>query len=210
MDNSDRWVEKYGESFMDFPLKGLKFKKTAWTKKNNHTHCLFCGDEITNEEYNYHTEKQGYASTTKFWWSCPECFEVFTQKYNLPVVKNTVKDIELALSQFKTVVISLENKQYFIKNTDGKITVEHNGVRKSYDSILSMEREQLFYGKVLREIIDDIFVGFVASALNSEIILSTSGLGVSYNFLSSAALRLISRSVFLFNFISQYFKVFLA
>lgn len=47
MDNSDRWVEKYGESFMDFPLKGLKFKKTAWTKKNNHTHCLFCGDEIT-------------------------------------------------------------------------------------------------------------------------------------------------------------------
>lgn len=41
MDNSDRWVEKYGESFMDFPLKGLKFKKTAWTKKNNHTHCLF-------------------------------------------------------------------------------------------------------------------------------------------------------------------------
>ena len=86
MDNSDRWVEKYGESFMDFPLKGLKFKKTAWTKKNNHTHCLFCGDEITDEEYNYHTEKQGYASTTKFWWSCPECFEVFTQKYNLPVV----------------------------------------------------------------------------------------------------------------------------
>ena len=129
MDNSDRWVEKYGESFMDFPLKGLKFKKTAWTKKNNHTHCLFCGDEITDEEYNYHTEKQGYASTTKFWWSCPECFEVFTQKYNLPVVKNTVKDIESALSQFKTVVISLENKQYFIKNTDGKITVEHNGVR---------------------------------------------------------------------------------
>ena len=142
MDNSDRWVEKYGESFMDFPLKGLKFKKTAWTKKNNHTHCLFCGDEITDEE-------------------CPECFEVFTQKYNLPVVKNTVKDIESALSQFKTVVISLENKQYFIKNTDGKITVEHNGVRKSYDSILSMEREQLFYGKALREIIDDIFVGFV-------------------------------------------------
>ena len=87
--------------------------------------------------------------------------EVFTQKYNLPVVKNTVKDIEVALSQFKTVVISLENKQYFIKNTDGKITVEHNGVRKSYDSILSMEREQLFYGKALREIIDDIFVGFV-------------------------------------------------
>ena len=49
MDNSDRWVEKYGESFMDFPLKGLKFKKTAWTKKNNHTHCLFCGDEITRD-----------------------------------------------------------------------------------------------------------------------------------------------------------------
>ena len=77
------------------------------------------------------------------------------------VYKRQVKDIESALSQFKTVVISLENKQYFIKNTDGKITVEHNGVRKSYDSILSMEREQLFYGKALREIIDDIFVGFV-------------------------------------------------
>ena len=47
------------------------------------------------------------------------------------------------------------------KNKDEKITVGHNGVSKSYDSILSMEREQLFYGKVLREIIDDIFVGFV-------------------------------------------------
>ena len=77
----------------------------------------------------------------------------------MPVVKNTVKDIEAALSQFKTIVISLENKQYFIKNTDGKIIVGHNGASKSYDSILSMEREQLFYGKVLREIIDDIFVG---------------------------------------------------
>ena len=65
MDNSDRWVEKYGESFMDFPLKGLKFKKTAWTKKNNHTHCLFCGDEITDEEYNYHTEKQGICVHNK-------------------------------------------------------------------------------------------------------------------------------------------------
>ena len=36
-----------------------------------------------------------------------------------------------------------------------------DSVRKSYDSILSMEREQLFYSKALREIIDDIFVGFV-------------------------------------------------
>lgn len=45
MDNSNNWVEKYGESFMDFPLKGLKFKKSVWTEKNNHTHCLFCGDE---------------------------------------------------------------------------------------------------------------------------------------------------------------------
>ena len=86
MDNSNNWVEKYGESFMDFPLKGLKFKKSVWTEKNNHTHCLFCGDEITDEEYDYHTEKQGYLSTTEAWWSCPECFEVFTQKYNLPVV----------------------------------------------------------------------------------------------------------------------------
>ena len=78
----------------------------------------------------------------------------------MPVVKNTVKDIETALLQFKTVVISLENKQYFIKNTDGKIIIEHNGVTKSYDSIISMEREQLFYGKPLREIIDDVFIGF--------------------------------------------------
>lgn len=160
MDNSNNWVEKYGESFMDFPLKGLKFKKSVWTEKNNHTHCLFCGDEITDEEYDYHTEKQGYASTTGFWWSCPECFDVFTKKYNLPVVKNTVKDIETALSQFKTVVISLENKQYFIKNTDGKIIVKHNGASKSYDGILSMERKQLFYSKPLREIIDNVFVGF--------------------------------------------------
>ena len=105
-------------------------------------------------------------STTGFWWSCPECFEVFTQKYNLPVVKNTVKDIETALSQFKTVVISLENKQYFIKNTDGKIIVKHNGVSKSYDGILSMERKQLFYSKPLREIIDNVFVGFLIEKSN--------------------------------------------
>lgn len=105
-------------------------------------------------------------STTGFWWSCPECFEVFTQKYNLPVVKNTVKDIETALSQFKTVVISLENKQYFIKNTDGKIIVKNNGVSKSYDGILSMERKQLFYSKPLREIIDNVFVGFLIEKSN--------------------------------------------
>lgn len=33
MDNSDRWVEKYGESFMDFPLKGLKFKRRLGRKR---------------------------------------------------------------------------------------------------------------------------------------------------------------------------------
>lgn len=84
----------------------------------------------------------------------------------MPVVKNTVKDIETALSQFKTVVISLENKQYFIKNTDGKIIVKHNGASKSYDGILSMERKQLFYSKPLREIIDNVFVGFLIEKSN--------------------------------------------
>ena len=79
MDNSDRWVEKYGESFMDFPLKGLKFKKTAWTKKNNHTHCLFCGDEITNEEYNYHTEKQDMRPQQNFGGRAPNALR-FSRK----------------------------------------------------------------------------------------------------------------------------------
>ena len=84
---------------MDFPLKGLKFKKTAWTKKNNHTHCLFCGDEITDEEYNYHTEKQGYASTTKFWWSCPECFARVIANQTLKEALKGITIEELSVSQ---------------------------------------------------------------------------------------------------------------
>lgn len=105
-------------------------------------------------------DKQGYCGD-KGTWFCASCFEELIKRHNVRVEKNTILSIENALRRFSNVIISLNNEQYFLKNKDEKITVEHNGVRKSYDSILSMEREQLFYGKVLREIIDDIFVGFV-------------------------------------------------
>ena len=153
------WVKKYGKSFMDFPLKGLKFKKCAWTV-GDHQHCLFCGKEFTNDEYDYETAKQGYRSTTDCWWACSECFNEFTKEHKIPVEKNTVQMIKDALTEHKTVVISLNNEQYFIKN-NGKITVEHNGSIKEYDSILSMEREQMFYGKPIREAIDEIYLGII-------------------------------------------------
>ncbi|UKI22208.1 MAG: hypothetical protein L6V88_07325 [Anaerotruncus sp.] len=79
----------------------------------------------------------------------------------MPVVKNTVKDIETALSQFKTVVISLENKQYFIKNTDGKITVEHNSVRKKLRQYsFNGERTAFFTARRSEKLLTIFFCGF--------------------------------------------------
>lgn len=160
MENKFDWVEDCYQAYKKHWIQSKKFRKAAWTGRD-HEHCLFDGKRISN--YNISdNEKQGYESTDGWTWFCTECFEkLMKSNHKLPLVKNTVEDIESALSQFKTVVISLENEQYIIKNADGKIAVVHNGKVSEYGDILQMEREQAFYGKPLREIIDDIFIGII-------------------------------------------------
>lgn len=79
----------------------------------------------------------------------------------MPVIKNSVKDIENALHNCSNVIISLNNEQYFLKNENDKIVVTHKGAEKVYSDIFSMEREQMFYGKPLREIIDEFLLGII-------------------------------------------------
>lgn len=160
MSDSNNWLEECYQSYREFCIDNEVFRKAAWTKADgDHTHCLFDAQKISNYDID-DNDKQGYCGD-KGTWFCASCFEELIKRHNVKVEKNTISSIENALRRFSNVIISLNNEQYFLENKDGKITVEHNGVSKSYDSILSMEREQLFYGKVLREIIDDIFVGFV-------------------------------------------------
>ena len=158
----DAFERCYNLYYDDF-LKDKIYKKTAFTS-GDHTHCLFDAKEITdNEAYLSFKEcnMQGYHSKTGNVWICQDCFEEIKKRHTLKEEKNTVEDIERALSHFKTVVISLENEQYIIKNADGKIAVAHNSKASEYDDILQMEREQAFYGKPLREMIDDIFIGII-------------------------------------------------
>jgi hypothetical protein len=68
--------------------------------------------------------------------------------------------VQEALLEHKTVIISLNNDRYIIKNK-GDIIVEHHGIVKEYESTLMMEREQLFFGRALREAIDEIYLGIV-------------------------------------------------
>lgn len=160
MENKFDWVVDCYQAYKKHWIQSKKFRKSAWIGRD-HEHCLFDGKRISN--YNISdNEKQGYESTDGWTWFCTECFDkLIKRNHKLPLVKNTVEDVKSALSQFKTVVISLENEQYFIKNAGGKITVEHNGKESEYDDILQMEREQVFYGKWLREIIDNIFIGYI-------------------------------------------------
>ncbi len=144
-------------------LTNMTFRKAAVTQ-GDHDHCYFDAKRITNNEAYQEFEEcdmQGYFSTNGHIWLCKNCFEQIQKRHTLKEEKNTVEDVESALSQFKTVVISLENEQYIVKNAGGKITVAHNGKTSEYDDILQMERKQAFYGKPLRDIIDDIFIGII-------------------------------------------------
>lgn len=131
-------------------------QKTAVTK-GDHYHCLFDAKRLSQCDY-FDSEKQGYCSTDGRIWFCKDCFEKVQQKHKLSVVKNTIETVENALRNYSDVIISLNNEQYFLENENGKIVVKHNGSVKIYDDIPSMEREQQFYSKPLKEIIDDIFI----------------------------------------------------
>ena len=159
MENNLDWVDELYNTYKDKWLKNKEFRKAAWTV-GDHEHCLFDGKRISNYD-NDDNDKQGYVSTTGWVWLCTDCFEALKQKgYNLPLTKNSVNMVKEALNEHKTVVISLNNEQYFINN-NGKIIVEHNGSTKEYDSINAMEREQMFFGKPIREAIEEIYLGII-------------------------------------------------
>lgn len=152
------WVDKYGQSFMEFPLKGLTFKKAAWVE-SGHEHCLFCGKEIGAGTSSNIVDMQGYSSTDDCWWACENCFELFCKKYDIPILKNSVEWIEKALLNSRTAVLSKSNKQYFIYKQNEEIIVKHNGETSEYENFAQMEQTQKFYGKLLKDIIDEVFVG---------------------------------------------------
>ncbi len=148
-------AEKY---YNDGWFNNSIFKKTAFTI-GDHNHCCIDFKKISQFDYP-NSEKQGYYSCADGTWFCTICFEEYAKYRKLPLESNTVKDIEEALNKHKTVIISLKNEQYFIKNISGKINVENNEKTVEYESLTEMENAQLFYGKLLRDIIDDIFVGY--------------------------------------------------
>lgn len=127
--------------------------------ESGHEHCLFCGKEIGHETNSNIVDMQGYSSTDDCWWACKSCFELFCQKYEIPIIKNSVKSIEKALLNDQTIVLSKDNEQYFIYKQNEEIIVMHNGVTSEYKNFAEMEQKQKFYGKLLEDIIDDVFVG---------------------------------------------------
>jgi len=159
MKNEFDWLEDCYQTYYDDWLKNKTFRKTAWTD-DDHTHCLFDAKRISNFDIE-DNDKQGYLSSDNSTWLCSDCFEEIQKRHNLPLIKNTVKMVTDALSDYKTVVFSLKNEQYIIKNNAGVITVEHNNSVKEYESVVLMEREQIFYGKPLRDVIDELFIGVI-------------------------------------------------
>ena len=49
--------------------------------------------------------------------------------------------------------------QYEMSGDSEQILVLHNGITSEYKNYAEMEKKQKFYGKLLKEIIDDVFVG---------------------------------------------------
>ncbi len=159
MENEFDWLEDCYQTYYDDWLKNRTFRKSAWIG-DSHTHCLFDAKRISNYDIE-DNDKQGYLSSNDRTWICSSCFEEIQKRHSLPIIKNTVKMVKDALTDNKTVVFSLKNEQYIIRNNAGVITVEHDNFVKEYENLLSMECEHLFYGKQLRDIIDEIFIGVI-------------------------------------------------
>lgn len=160
MNNEFDWIENCYQCYNeDNWISKRDYRKTV-VVQGDHNHCLIDAKRLSRHDYD-DSEKQGYCSTDGRIWFCKDCFEKIQKRHKLSEIKNTIGTIENALRNNSNVIISLNNNQYFLKNENDKIVVMHNESIKIYDDILSMEREQQFYGKSLREIIDDIFIGVV-------------------------------------------------
>ena len=158
MSNEFDWIEDCYQCYNKGNwISKRKYRKAA-VVDGDHDHCLIDAKRLSKHDYS-DSEKQGYCSTDERIWFCEDCFEKIQKHHKLSIVKNTVETVKNSLRNNSKVIVSLNNEQYFLKNENDKIVVKHNGAVKMYDDILSMEREQLFYGKPLREIIDDIFIG---------------------------------------------------
>ena len=77
----------------------------------------------------------------------------------MKIEPNTVKEIKAAVDKGQKVVLSLDNMQYEISGDSEHILVLHNGITSEYKNYAEMEKKQKFYGKLLKDIIDDVFVG---------------------------------------------------
>ncbi len=158
MSENKSWIIDTAESYYkDGWFKNAMFRKSSCTY-GDHDHCFICGKRLSQHNYS-DSEKKGYHSDCGEIWFCTTCFIKYAKYRKLPLERNTIHEIEAALEKHQRVVISLDNEQYFIKNA-GSVTVEHNGTVTEYESIADMENRQLFYGKLLRENIDFIFVGY--------------------------------------------------
>lgn len=134
------------------------FQKTAVTK-GDHDHCLIDAKKLSFYDYPG-SEKQGYCSTDGRIWLCEECYNAVCERgHKLKTESNTVKEIKAAVDKGQKVVLSLDNVQYFIYKQNEEIIVMHNGVISKYKNFAEMEQKQKFYGKLLKDIIDDVFVG---------------------------------------------------
>ena len=158
MSENNAWIRDVAEKYyQDGWFDQSRFRKAAFTL-GDHDHCCIDFRKLSQIDYP-ESEKQGYYSSVDGIWFCTTCFNEYAKYRKLPLERNTIREIEAALEKHQAVVISLDNEQYFIKNA-GSITVEHNGTAKEYESISDMENRQLFYGKLLCENIDFIFVGY--------------------------------------------------
>lgn len=159
MSGNNDWIRDTAEQYYkEGCFKKSKFRKVACVS-GDHYHCDICGQRLSQHDYS-DGEKQGYYSSIDGTWFCTSCFEEYQKYRKLPTINNTVKMVQEALLEHKTVIISLNNDQYIIKNK-GNIIVEHHGIVKEYKSTLMMEREQLFFGRALREAIDEIYLGII-------------------------------------------------
>ncbi|MCD7723201.1 MAG: hypothetical protein LUH82_04555 [Clostridiales bacterium] len=160
MENEFDWIEDCYQCYNEDNWVSKRKYRKAVVVKGDHDHCLIDAKRLSRLDYS-DCDKQGYCSSDGVIWLCEACYNEIAKRHKLSLIKNTVEAVESALLQAKTVIFSLKNEQYIINNNDHKIIVEHNGSVKEYDSILTMKRQQMFFGKYLRDIIDELFVGII-------------------------------------------------
>ena len=159
MNNKLDWIEDCYQTYNEGNwITKRNFKKVAVTKGDHH-HCLIDAKKLSFYDYPG-SEKQGYCSTDGRIWLCEECYHTVCELgHKLKIEPNTVKEIESAVDKGQKVVLSLDNVQYEMSGDSEQILVLHNGITSEYKNYAEMEKKQKFYGKLLKEIIDDVFVG---------------------------------------------------